>query len=313
MKRDVSNASLASSGRGDGSEGSPALNLLNDEATGRLLFDSTSTNTDSASTHSAGAYLHCSIYDSLKYNFLWQKLPDSSSKAYSCVRLLARVCKTFSVCFENIYSFTGSVSVATNTTTDIMDTSSSPTTVPAMPNDGGGVITRGNKSRKKKMSSRRGLSKNPTSLPLDSAPPVNDGASESKSVPSTPDHTGMESEQNRMKFLESESKPSPVSKSGTSPEATPNKQLAGSTKVRLSASYSLPLVIEEPVEEEEREGRVVVNGIAGERVRARSPSPSLTVLPSPRRVGFSPSSSPRNTRKTRMAGRRGSRCESWAL
>jgi hypothetical protein len=76
-------------------------------------------------------------------------------------------------------------------------------------------------------------------------------------------------------------------------------------KVRLSGSYSVPLtVIEEPVGETEDNEQG--EDEESERLRRfqRSPSPSLQVPPSPVR-GFSPNSSPRNTRKkTRIATRR---------
>ena len=97
------------------------------------------------------------------------------------------------------------------------------------------------------------------------------------------------------------------------PEVTPLR--FPGAKVAVSATYSLPLaVIEEPGEvggangEEEEEKGGGSEGIQ-ERRRMRlnrSPSPALNVPPSPIR-GPSPSSSPRNTRKTRIAKRR-SRC-----
>ena len=165
------------------------------------------------------------------------------------------------------------------------------------------MVTR-HQSRKKKIlsSSRRRQSRVPP-LSLDGSDPTSEGEGGSRSVPNTPDSVGMEPGRDGTGESDSGNVHSPASRTTSVPEATPQR-----SKVRLSGSFSLPLVIEERVGEVEEGER---NNMVGEgQLRLRqSPSPSLQVPPSPVR-GPSPNTSPRNTRATRVATRRRrSRCE----
>ena len=197
----------------------------------------------------------------------------------------------------NHFPYPGSTSVVTTTST--------PSTTPA---EERGVVIR-NQSRKKKMSSRRRLSRTP-SLEADGGGGEGEGGGRG-SVPSTPDSTAtmqLGGDGSQVSESDTVTVHSPVSRTGSAPETTPPRTQGA--KVRLSGSYSVPLtVIEEPVgETEDNEQGLTPAGEdeESERLRRfqRSPSPSLQVPPSPVR-GFSPNSSPRNTRKkTRIAVRR---------
>ena len=125
------------------------------------------------------------------------------------------------------------------------------------------------------------------------------------SVPSTPDSSAAMELGTEVSDSDSGNVHSPVS------ETTPPLRMQGA-KVRLSGSYSVPpTVIEELAgETEDNEEGLTPGGVVGEEEEGerlwrfqRSLSPSLQVPPSPVR-GFSPNSSPRNTRKTRVAVRR---------
>ena len=190
--------------------------------------------------------------------------------------------------------------------TSVVITTSTPSTTPA---EEGGVVVR-NQSRRKKIlsSSRRRQSRTP-SLETDGGGGEGEGGGRG-SVPSTPDSTALGGDGSQVSESDTGTVHSPVSRTESVPETTPPRMQGA--KVRLSGSYSVPLtVIEEPVGETEDNEQG--EDEESERLRRfqRSPSPSLQVPPSPVR-GFSPNSSPRNTRKkTRIATRRtrSNKCE----
>ena len=273
MRRDGSCGSLSSFSRDGAAADSPGLNLTDDMAD-RILLDSTSS--DSTSLHSAGR----SFYSvSIKISHL----------LYVTV-----------LCIFSLSLSPGSSIVTTASTT-------------SAPAEEGGVAIR-QQSRRKKMlsSSRRRQSRVPNSSQEEGEGEKREERSQ-RSVPTTPDSVSMDLGRDGTEVSESSSgtPKSPVSRMASAPEATPPK--AQGAKVRLSGSYSVPLtVIEEPVGETEVNEQGLTPGEEEERERLqiqRSPSPCLQVPPSPVR-GFSPNSSPRNTRRIATRRTRSNRRES---